>query len=274
MVVATLPAGSVTSRNRQSSEPDLVHDHVRLRQHQIGAIASTVVRIRARHMEHTGTTDGRETVGGSSCSGELSSGRRSTKMIGDGCTYANRKVLVKRIVENLLPTAQACRLWRPGPSVAAPGTGNGHIALFGHRIPGHALVTQLHDLIGGGGMCGSAASHGDAGTTQLIADRARREIQLGTDLAQGPALGVQVRRTLNVHARHRNEYSGSHELPSCPVRKVFLSDLVSSSTSDPSGVRKFVDVHQRNAAEPIKGLTCCCKFTLVERVIGVNYGGL
>jgi hypothetical protein len=33
-----------------------------------------------------------------------------------------------------------------------------------------------------------------------------------------------------------------------------------------------VVVHQRNAAEPIKGLTCC-KFTFVERGIGVNSGG-
>jgi hypothetical protein len=62
-------------------------------------------------------------------------------------------------------------------------------------------------------MWGNAASHGDAGTTQLIADRARRDAQLGTDLAQGPARGVQIRRTLNFHARHRNEYSESLEHP-------------------------------------------------------------
>jgi hypothetical protein len=71
--------------------------------------------------------------------------------------------------------------------------------MFCHLTPGQALVTKVDDSIGGGGMCGSAASHGDAGTTQLIPDRARREAQLGTDLAQGPVLGVQVSCTLNVH---------------------------------------------------------------------------
>jgi hypothetical protein len=33
----------------------------------------------------------------------------------------------------------------------------------------------------------------------------RRDAQLGTDLAQGPALAVQVGCTLNVHERHGNE---------------------------------------------------------------------
>ena len=45
----------------------------------------------------------------------------------------------------------------------------------------------------------SAATHGDAGTAKLIADRGPMNAQLGTDLAQGPALGVQVGCTLNVH---------------------------------------------------------------------------
>ena len=34
---------------------------------------------------------------------------------------------------------------------------------------------------------------------ELLADRAPMNAQLGTDLAQGPALGVQVGCTLNVH---------------------------------------------------------------------------
>ena len=45
----------------------------------------------------------------------------------------------------------------------------------------------------------TAATHGDAGTLELLADRAPMNAQLGTDLAQGPALGVQVGCTLNVH---------------------------------------------------------------------------
>jgi hypothetical protein len=45
----------------------------------------------------------------------------------------------------------------------------------------------------------TARTHGDAGTSELLADRAPMNAQLGTDLAQGPALCVQVRRTLNVH---------------------------------------------------------------------------
>ena len=34
---------------------------------------------------------------------------------------------------------------------------------------------------------------------KLLADRGGREAQLGTDLAQGPALGQQVGCMLNVH---------------------------------------------------------------------------
>ena len=84
----------------------------------------------------------------------LSSGGRSTKMISDGRSDANRKVLIKGLGENLLPTAQPWGPWWPCPLVAAPGTGNRHIDLFCHLTPGQALVTQLHDMIGGGGMCG------------------------------------------------------------------------------------------------------------------------
>jgi hypothetical protein len=41
-------------------------------------------------------------------------------MISDSCSDAYRKVLVKRIGENLLPTAQAWGLRWPDPSVPAP----------------------------------------------------------------------------------------------------------------------------------------------------------
>ena len=105
MLVQTLPPDRVAAGDSESSESDVVHDHIRLRQHQIGSIAGIAVRIGARHTQHPGTTDSRETVSGSSCSGELSSGGSSTKMISDGCPYANRKVFIKRVGENLLPTA-------------------------------------------------------------------------------------------------------------------------------------------------------------------------
>ena len=48
-----------------------------------------------------------ETVGGTSCGGELSPSGRSAEMISDNCSDANSKVLVKCVGENLLPAAQA-----------------------------------------------------------------------------------------------------------------------------------------------------------------------
>jgi hypothetical protein len=72
-------------------------------------------------------------------------------MISDGCAYANGKVRVQGVGENLLPAAQALGLWRSGSPVAAPGTGNRHINLFGHLGPGQSLIAQLEDLLGGGG---------------------------------------------------------------------------------------------------------------------------
>jgi hypothetical protein len=91
-------------------------------------------------MKHTGTTESSETVGGSSGGGELSTGWGPAEMISDRCTDANRKVLVKSVGENLLPTAQALRPWWPGPAVAAPDAGNRHVDLLGYLIPGRALV--------------------------------------------------------------------------------------------------------------------------------------
>jgi hypothetical protein len=62
------------------------------------------------------------------------------------------------------------------------------------------LVAKLKDLLRGSRMSGSTApTHCDAGTTKLLAHRGLGNAQLGTDLAQGPALGVQVGCTLNVH---------------------------------------------------------------------------
>jgi len=153
-------------------------------------------------MKRSGATRCGETVGGSSCGGELGPGWHPTKMISDGCTYANRKVLIKSLSENLLPPAQAWRLCWPRPPVAAPDTGNRHIDLFCYLIPGETLVAQLNDLFRGGGMGGrSPRTHGDAGTLELFADRAPMNAQVCTDLAKGPALGVQVGCALNVHHR-------------------------------------------------------------------------
>jgi hypothetical protein len=39
VVAGTLPTGSLSSFNRQPSEPDVVHDHIRLREQEIVAIA-------------------------------------------------------------------------------------------------------------------------------------------------------------------------------------------------------------------------------------------
>jgi hypothetical protein len=120
----------------------------------MGPIARIGVRIGARHVEQLGTADGGKTVGGSSCRCELSTSWGSAEMISDGCAYANRKVLVKGINEDLLPTAQARGLWWPGPPVAAPRTRDSHIAPFGHLIPGQAMVAKLEDLFCGGRMWG------------------------------------------------------------------------------------------------------------------------
>ena len=49
-------------------------------------------------------------------------------------------------------------------------------------------------------MSGSTTvTHGDASPLELVPDRAPMKAQLGTNLAEGPTLGVQVGRTVNVH---------------------------------------------------------------------------
>ena len=77
----------------QPSEPGVVDDHVRLRQHQMLAITYSGVP-----------------VGGSAGSCELRPGGGSAEMISNRRSDANRKVLVKCVGEHLLPTAQT---WRP-----------------------------------------------------------------------------------------------------------------------------------------------------------------
>jgi len=107
-------------------------------------------------MKHAGTTGGGETVRSSSGSGELGSVWGSTKMISDGRSDANGQVLIKRVGEHLLPTAQAWRLRRPRLAVATPDTGYRHIDLFCYLIPRHALVTKFHNLLRRGGMSARA----------------------------------------------------------------------------------------------------------------------
>jgi len=94
-------------------------------------------------MTHAGTTGGSETV--------LSSVWRSAEMINDGCSDANRQVLIKGVGEHLLPTAQAWRVWRPGLPVSAPDTRNCHLDQFCHLIPGQTLITEVKDLLGEAG---------------------------------------------------------------------------------------------------------------------------
>jgi hypothetical protein len=125
-----------------------------LRQHQIDPIACIAVHIRPWYVQYAGTTEGGETVGGSSGSGEFSPARRSAEMITDGRTYANGKVLIKSVGEHLLPTAQRWGLGRPSSLVPAPGAGNCHIDLFCHLTPGQTLITKLENLLRGGGMSG------------------------------------------------------------------------------------------------------------------------
>jgi hypothetical protein len=98
-------------------------------------------------VKHAGTTQRGEAVGCSSCSGELRPGGGSAEMISDGCPDTNRKVLVKRVGENLLPSAQSRQLLRPRSSVAAPRTRNSHTNLLCHLSPGQTLVPQLQNLV-------------------------------------------------------------------------------------------------------------------------------
>jgi hypothetical protein len=183
------------------------------------AIACIVVA-GARHVEHAGTTEGGETVGSASCSSQLSPGGRSTEMISDGSPDANRKVVVKGVGEDLLPTAQASGLGRSGPPVAAPGAGNRHADLLCYLWPGEALITKLRYQLRGSRMSGrTAATHADASPLELLADGAPMNAQLGTDLAQAPTLCVQVGCTVNVHrdtVTSRSAASGSFGLRRSP----------------------------------------------------------
>jgi hypothetical protein len=64
-------------------------------------------RPRHRQLEHSGTTHRGEAVSRLVVRVGVQPGLGSAEMIRDGCAYANRKVLMKVVSENLLPTAQA-----------------------------------------------------------------------------------------------------------------------------------------------------------------------
>jgi hypothetical protein len=120
----TLATSRLGGGNCQSAASDVVHDHIALRQHQKVGVACIVVGIGARHAVHARTTEGGETVGGSSRRDELGSCRCSTEMISNSCSDANREVLVNGVGENLLPTGQSCGLWwigfSPGRVLRSP----------------------------------------------------------------------------------------------------------------------------------------------------------
>jgi hypothetical protein len=113
------------------------------------------------------------------------------------------------------------------PSVATPCTGDRHADLLCYLWPSQALVTKLHYQLRGGGIGGrTAATHGDAGPLELLANRAPMNAQLGADLAQGLTLAVQVGCTLNVHratVTSRSAASGSFGLRGVPVTHAMRS---------------------------------------------------
>jgi hypothetical protein len=85
------------------------YDHVRLRQHQVAAVACIVVGIGFRHIEHAGTTKSGGLWAARLGGGELSRGSGSTKVIRNGCSYANGKVLVDQSLGDPLQPAAARR---------------------------------------------------------------------------------------------------------------------------------------------------------------------
>jgi hypothetical protein len=97
VIVRALPTGSLTSCDSQPPDSDIVHDHIWLHQHQVGAVAGTGVGIGTTHVQHTGTSLGREIMRGSSSSGELSPSGGSAEMVSYGYSNPNREVLVERI---------------------------------------------------------------------------------------------------------------------------------------------------------------------------------
>jgi hypothetical protein len=104
----------------------------------------------------------------------------------------------------LLTAPTVVDFWRPGLPSQTPASRNRHIDLFCHLTPGHALVTELQDLLGGGpDDRRAAATHGDAGTPKLMAHGGPGNAN-SAPIRRRLDPGVHVGCTLNVHPRHRN----------------------------------------------------------------------
>ena len=114
MVVRALPTGSLTSCNRQPSESDVVHDHIRFRQYQIAAVACLGVRIRTGHVEYTGRTEGGEAVGGSPCGIEFSTGRGSAEMISNVTNSRTQRTAFAVLAHSLMSLLDNCTTSRGG----------------------------------------------------------------------------------------------------------------------------------------------------------------
>src|SRR5215211_7261223 len=71
-------------------------------------------------------------------------------MISDGCATPMARFWSSASARACCQRPKTCCLWRPGLPAPAPDTGNGHVDLRGHLIPGQVLVTQLKDLLCGG----------------------------------------------------------------------------------------------------------------------------
>ena len=79
-------------------------------------------------------------------------------------------------------------------------------------------------------------THGDTGATEIVDDV--RSNELRANLAQGPALGIQLCRTLNVHSATLNELRQSSALSSKPMAYDAIRGLL-GEPARPS-VRKFI----------------------------------
>jgi hypothetical protein len=167
--------GGDTAGNRQPPEPDVAHDHIRLREHQIGAIACIGLRIRAGHMEQTGTVESGETVGGSSSSSELSPGGRSTKMI---TTAARTRWQDSGQVRRREPAAigQIALAFGSGLSVAAPCTRDSHPTCFATSLQVGPRSRRSTISCAEASGQGSAATHRNANAMELIAGGSRSQL--------------------------------------------------------------------------------------------------
>ena len=122
MVVHTPTTGPVVARNHSPSESDVVHDHIRPSQHEIVAIVG--VGIGALRIEHLRPAEGGETVGAVRRAAVSSARVGSAEMISVGCSAANGQVLIKRVGEDLSPSAESRGLWWPGSRYRLKARGN------------------------------------------------------------------------------------------------------------------------------------------------------